>query len=116
MLRIVGIPLAVKEFCSHFFGMLKRPEQRKNFEAVIAGLSVCENRTIAGIHQQLVEGPTYESLHHFMSGSPWSVDQLIEGRRKYIKEWLLKKSDLTAGSVEKFGMKLIECIRSQAEF
>jgi Transposase DDE domain len=89
VLPIVGIPLVVKKFCSHFGDVFKRPEQRENFEALISALTVSENRTVAGMHQQFLDGPTYESLHHFMSNSPWSIEGLRKARLRYILEKLL---------------------------
>lgn len=94
MLPIVAIPLVVKEYCHWFRSVFKRREQYAHFEAFITALSVVENRTIAGIHQQILDGPTYESLHHFMSGSPWSVDRLREARLHYVKEQIAKKPDV----------------------
>jgi hypothetical protein len=111
VLPIVRIPLVVQEFCAQFAGVFTRREQREGFEALIAGLSVSENRTIAGIHQRLLEGPTYESLHHFMTGSPWSVEQLAERRLEYVKKQIpsvLKKSAFSARiTSEKPGMELV---------
>jgi hypothetical protein len=104
VLPIVSIPLVVKNFCSQFKDVFNRPEQRSHFETFITALSVGENRTIAGVHQQLVDGPTYESLHHFMSGSPWSVEKLREVRFQYVKQEMAKKPDLQPG-ISYLGMK-----------
>lgn len=90
VLPVVGIPLVVKEFCASFSGAFSRPEQRENFETVVTGLAVSENRTIAGIHQQFLNGPTYESLHNFMSNSPWSVERLSELRLEYVRRKFTK--------------------------
>jgi len=90
VLPVVGIPLVLKEFCSSFSGAFKRQEQRENFEAVVTGLTVSQNRTIAGIHQQFLNGPTYESLHNFMSESPWSVERLREMRLDYVTRQLTR--------------------------
>jgi hypothetical protein len=113
VLPIVSIPLVVQEFCSQFAGVFTRREQKESFEALIAGLSMSENRTIAGIHQRLLEGPTYERLHHFMTDSPWSVKKLAEWRLQYVKKQipsLLKKSGFSAGiSSKKTGMELVHC-------
>jgi len=113
VLPIVRIPLVVQEFCSQFAGVFTRREQKESFEALIAGLSVSENRTIAGIHQLLLEGPTYERLHHFMTGSPWSIEKLAERRLQYVKEQIpsvLKKSEFSARITSaKPGMELVYC-------
>lgn len=88
MLPIVGIPLAISEFCSGFDRVFKRQEQREHFRTFVTGLIASKNRTIAGIHQQMVFGTGYDSLHHFMLGSPWSVDKLRQERLQYVKERL----------------------------
>jgi SRSO17 transposase len=85
--------MVAKDFCSQFRGVFNRPEQYDHFEALITALSVSENKTIAGVHQQLFNGPTYESLHHFMSGSPWSVEKLRKMRFQYVKLQMAKKPD-----------------------
>lgn len=113
MLPIVRIPLVVQEFCSEFAGVFTRREQKESFEALIAGLSMSENRTIAGIHQRLLEGPTYERLHHFMTSSPWSIEKLAERRLQYVKEQMpsvLKKSEFSARiTSERSVMELVNC-------
>jgi hypothetical protein len=104
VLPIVGIPLVVKEFCDELVGVFTRPEQRRSFEALITGLSISKNRTIAGIHQQFIDGPTYEQLHHFMTGSPWTVEKLAESRMLYVKGHmsdLVKPAKISTISAEK---------------
>ncbi len=93
MLPIVDIPLVVKTFCSRFRSVFRRREQYDNFEACITALSVSENRTVAGMNQRLFNGPTYESLHHFMSQSPWQAEELRKHRLQYVKEELTNKPD-----------------------
>ena len=96
MVPIVSIPLVVKDFCSLFSEIFNHPEQEKHFEALVTGLSVSDNKTIAGIHQSLLNGPTYEGLHHFMTDSPWSIDGLRQKRFQYVKSWLLKERGATS--------------------
>ena len=91
MLPIVDVPLVVKTFCSWFRGVFRRVEQFEHFEAFITALSVSQNRTVAGVQQSLVDGPTYESLHHFMSKSPWSIDQLRKRRLEFVKDKLVSQ-------------------------
>jgi hypothetical protein len=91
VLPIVDIPLVVKSFCLGFKDVFTRIEQRNHFEALITALSVSENGTIAGMHQRFVNGPSYESLHHFMSKSPWSVDDLRKRRLEYVREQVAAK-------------------------
>ena len=92
MLPIVDVPVVVKTFCSWFRGVFRRVEQLEHFETFITALSVSRNRTVAGVQQVLVGGPTYESLHHFMSKSPWSVEQLRKRRLEFVKEKLAQQS------------------------
>jgi len=97
VLPIVSIPMVVKEFCIRFKDVFNRPAQRNHFESFITALCVGENRTVAGVYQQLVNGPTYESLHHFMTESPWSVDKLREVRLQYVKQQMAKGPDFQPG-------------------
>lgn len=98
MLPIVDIPLVVKTFCLGFREVFKRKEQFNHFEAFIAGLSVSENWTVAGVHQQFLNGPTYESLHNFMSHSPWSVESIRKLRLQYVKEHVTNRQSKTLNS------------------
>ncbi len=94
MVPIVAIPLVVRNFCSWFNDVFPRVEQREHFEAFITALSVVENKTIAGVHQQLFNGITYESLHHFMSDSPWSVEKLGDLRLRYVMQHMATKPEI----------------------
>jgi hypothetical protein len=87
--------LVVKTFCLPFKKAFTRTEQFDHFEAFIAALSISENWTVAGVHQRFLNGPTYESLHHFMSKSPWSVESLRKLRLQYVKEHLTNKQNET---------------------
>jgi Transposase DDE domain len=90
VLPIVGIPLAIKRYCSHFDGVFKYQRQVENFATVITGLIASDNKTIAGIHQLFAFGSGYDSLHNFMTISPWSVDELRKHRLEYVKNQLSK--------------------------
>lgn len=83
---IVAIPVVIREFCNWFESVFNRPEQRRNFEVLITALTIAKNRTIAGLHQLMFDGPTYEELHHFMTNSPWSTEKLRELRLEYVKQ------------------------------
>ena len=117
MVPCVNIPLVISTFCRSFESIFKRPEQYRNFEALITGLVVSENKTIAGIYQLLPFGPSYESLHHFMTESPWSVDELYRLRLRLVKEQLCTRkkkpgilciaaSDTVSGASEEGGNNL----------
>jgi Transposase DDE domain len=95
VLPIASIPLVVKTFCLSFKKAFNRPEQFEHFEAFIAAFSISENWTVAGVHQRFVNGPTYESLHHFMSKSPWSVESLRKLRLQYVKEHVSNRANKT---------------------
>jgi hypothetical protein len=104
MLPIVDIPLVVQTFCLQFRNVFKHIVQYDHFQAFITALSVSENKTIAGIQQRFVDGPTYESMHHFMSNSPWSVEELRKCRLQYVKERLASKPN-NAHNVQLLAMK-----------
>ena len=87
MLPISDIPACVKTFSAHFTDVFNHPAQRKHFSEYLTGLLVSENKTVAGIQQRLMSDSDYDSLHHFMAESPWSVEQFREQRLK----WILSK-------------------------
>lgn len=88
MLPISGIPACVKKFTGHFTDAFNHSSQEMHFEEYLTGLVASGNRTIAGIHQRLMSGTNYDSLHHFMTDSPWSVEQFRQCRLQWIKSQL----------------------------
>jgi SRSO17 transposase len=94
VLPISDIPTPLREFAQQFRNVFKHPAQREYFEIILAGLIASENRTLAGIHQRLVEDIDYGGLHHFMSDSPWSHDGLRQARL----EWTAKRLKSDSGS------------------
>lgn len=87
MLPISDIPLPLREFAEQFRNVFKHPAQREYFEIILTGLIASDNRTLAGIHQRLVNDVDYGGLHHFMTDSPWSHDALRQARL----EWTSKR-------------------------
>lgn len=85
MLPISDIPACVKKFTGHFKEVFNHPAQERHFGEYLTGLVGSGNRTIAGIHQRLLSDTEYEGLHHFMTGSPWSEDELRTKRLEWIK-------------------------------
>lgn len=93
MLPISDIPACVKEFGSQFSAVFNHPAQQLHFEEYLTGLMASGNRTIAGIQQRLMSDSEYEGLHHFMTGSPWSPEQLRERRLDWIKNQIPSKKE-----------------------
>jgi hypothetical protein len=65
----------------------------EHFKEMLLGLLVADNRTVAGIHQRLIDGDEYDALRKFFSRSPWSAERLQEERLKWIKEHLPKEKE-----------------------
>lgn len=93
MLPIAGIPLSLDEFAEQFTRVFNHPAQLQHFKEIILGLIVSDNRTIAGIHQQYIDGEEYDALRKFLSRSPWSAEKLQEARLKLIEKNLPAEKD-----------------------
>jgi hypothetical protein len=93
VLPISDIPLPLREFAQQFRKVFKHPKQREYFEIILTGLIASENRTLAGIHQKLVEDVDYGGLHHFMADSPWDHDALRQARL----DWTAKRLEGDSG-------------------
>jgi len=92
VLPIVGIPLSLNEFAEEFSEVFTHPAQTHHFKEILIGLLVSDNRTVAGIHQQLVDSDGYDALRKFLSRSPWKAESLQAARLKWIKENLPKET------------------------
>jgi hypothetical protein len=88
VLPISEIPASIFQFASKFDGVFNHPAQEKHFAEYLTGLIVSGNRTVAGIHQRLISDTEYDSLHHFMTESPWSADGIKQKRFEWIKNQL----------------------------
>jgi len=93
VLPIAGIPLSLDEFSEEFAKVFNHPAQLLHFKEMLVGLLVSENSTIAGIHQQLIDGDEYDALRKFLSRSPWSVETLQKKRLKWLKENLPQEKE-----------------------
>jgi len=93
VLPIAGIPLSLDDFAEQFSKVFNHPAQLDHFKEVVLGLLVAENRTVAGIHQQLIDGDEYDALRKFLSRSPWSAEKLQTERLKWIKENLPQEKE-----------------------
>ena len=101
MLPIAGIPLSLNDFAEQFSDVFNHPAQLEHFKEILAGLLVADNRTIAGIHQRLIDGDEYDALRKFLSRSPWSAEKLQTERLKWIKENLpLEKETPTVVAID----------------
>lgn len=85
MLPISDIPARLQEFARQFSEVFDHPAQKHHFEEYLTGLVASGNRTIAGIQQRLMSDTNYDSLHHFMTESSWSVEQFRKHRLEWIK-------------------------------
>ena len=72
-------------FSKQFSGVFNHPAQERHFGEYLSGSIASGNRTIAGIHQRVPSDTAYDSLQHFMTDSPWSVDDMKEKRLTWIK-------------------------------
>jgi hypothetical protein len=91
VLPIAGIPLSLNDFAERFSKVFNHPAQMEHFKEILIGLLVADNRTVAGIHQRLIDGDEYDALRKFLSRSPWSAEKLQTERLKWIKENLPKE-------------------------
>lgn len=85
MLPISDIPACLKKFTGQFKEVFNHPAQERHLDEYLSGLVSSGNRTIAGIHQRLMSDTDYDGLHHFMTESPWSVDEFRARRLQWIK-------------------------------
>lgn len=90
LLPSAGIPLSLNDFAEQFSEVFNHPAQMEHFKEILIGLMVAENRTVAGIHQRLIDGDEYDALRKFLSRSPWSAAELQSQRLKWIKDNLPK--------------------------
>jgi hypothetical protein len=85
VLPISDIPVRLREFSNQFLTVFGHPAQQRHFEEYLTGLIASGNRTVAGIQQRLMSDTAYDGLHHFMTDSPWSVEQFREKRLEWIQ-------------------------------
>jgi hypothetical protein len=88
VLPISDIPLPLREFAEQFSNVFRNRAQQEHFETLLIGLIASENKTLAGIHQRLVSEMDYGGLHHFMTDSPWSHEELRQRRLEWTSKCL----------------------------
>jgi SRSO17 transposase len=76
----------VKEYFSGFDNLWSRKEQGEYFEKSVMGfLSDTHRKNIERISEKII-AQDYQNLHHFMTTSPWSREQMNEQRISFIKK------------------------------
>jgi SRSO17 transposase len=88
VLPISEIPAPIRNFATAFKEVFNHQSQEEHFCEYLTGLIASGNRTVAGIHQRLISATDYDSLHHFMTDSPWSAEKMREKRFEWIKSKL----------------------------
>jgi len=83
MLPIVGHPSVVSFGMSIFEEVFSKPQLR-HFGEYVTGLMVCPNRTVQGINDSFVGHPDQSSLNNFLTDSPWSEEELIKTRYRFV--------------------------------
>lgn len=83
---ILNEPLdLVQEFFNSFNQLWNRKEQKDYFQKSVMGfLSDTHRKNIERISEKIIE-QEYQNLHHFMTTSPWSRDEMNENRIQFIK-------------------------------
>lgn len=75
-----------KDYINAFNNLWSRKEQKDYFEKSLLGfLSDTHRKNIERISEKIIE-QDYQSLHHFMTTSPWSKDEMNEKRISFIQE------------------------------
>ncbi len=97
MLPISDIPACVQKFTENFKDVFNHPAQELHFAEYLSGLVSSGNRTIAGIQQRLMSDTDYDALHHFMTESPWSEEELRAERLEWIKNQIPNKKGIANG-------------------
>ena len=92
MLPISGIPASLNSFADQFADVFNHPAQLEHFKEMLAGLLISENKTVAGIHQRIIDADGYDALRRFMSRNNWSADKLTEARLGWVKDQLPKNT------------------------
>lgn len=91
---VVSHPSVVSFGLSAFRKVFSRPQLR-HFANYLTGLMVCQNRTVQGINDSFVGHPDQSSLNNFLTDSPWSEEELIKTRYRFV---VIKLEELGLGS------------------
>jgi SRSO17 transposase len=76
-LPILEIPQDISRLCTAYEPAFSRP-QYKQFERFITSLMVSSDADIAALASGHRLSQSYDSLHHFVSESPWEINDVLE--------------------------------------
>lgn len=110
---ILEIPEEISEVCQLYKPLFSKP-QFKQFEKFLTALMISDHADIEALSEGYQLSQSYDALHHFVSESPWDINQVLEqtvsilkslpeGQQLHDKGMLIIDDTL----IEKFG-KLME--------
>lgn len=74
------------EYIDSFDGLWSRESQKEYFEKTLNGFnSETKRKNIERISEKII-GQDYQSLHHFMTTSPWDRNEMNENRINFMKK------------------------------
>lgn len=86
MLPLAKIPTIIEHYANYFSSVFS-PEGFINFQRMLSGLLLGENKTIEAINRMFfVEIKHPNSLNHFMNHSPFDLDHLNECRMELLQD------------------------------
>lgn len=75
-----------KEYIDSFDSLWIRKEQKDYFEKSLNGfLSETKRKNIERLSEKIID-QDYQSLHHFITNSPWDREKMNEIRIKFLRE------------------------------
>lgn len=79
----------LEELCAHLFGSLQRSGQRLKAERYVRGLlTVPGRKTLRNVAAQFEGGAAQQSVHHFISESPWEWMPVRHALARYARRTL----------------------------
>jgi hypothetical protein len=88
MLPLVGIPETVAQFLKQYRKVFCRETGFKHISNYINGLLICSNKTLQGIHSQLVwdkeEKVSRRAMHEAIFEAGWNHEQLMKQHRRVV--------------------------------
>lgn len=108
-LPILEIPKDLHDLCQPYAPLFSRP-QYQQFEHFITALTVADEANIEALSEGYRLSQSYDRLHHFVSESPWDVNDVLSQTISIIKTLPTDRSFSEGGSlliddtlIEKFG-------------
>lgn len=81
---ILEIPEKVSELCTSYSPLFSRP-QYNQFERYITSLFVSDEANVQSLAEGFRISQSYDSLHNFVSESPWDIDDVLEQTVRILK-------------------------------